>query len=46
MPAEERYAFNMDHTQVPLFTEKELRKALGASRVEVIPQAVKGAESS
>jgi peptide/nickel transport system substrate-binding protein len=30
-PAEERYAFNMDHTQAPLFTEKELRKALALS---------------
>ena len=27
-PAEERYAFNMDHTQVPLFADTQLRKAL------------------
>jgi peptide/nickel transport system substrate-binding protein len=30
-PAEERYAFNMDHTQVPLFTDTQLRKALALS---------------
>jgi peptide/nickel transport system substrate-binding protein len=27
-PAEERYAFNMDHSQVPLFADTQLRKAL------------------
>jgi peptide/nickel transport system substrate-binding protein len=27
-PAEERYAFNMDHSQVPLFADPQLRKAL------------------
>jgi len=27
-PAEERYAFNMDHSQVPLFADVQLRKAL------------------
>jgi peptide/nickel transport system substrate-binding protein len=27
-PGEERYTFNMDHTQVPLFGDKELRRAL------------------
>ena len=27
----ERYAFNMDHTQVPLFADKELRQALSLS---------------
>ncbi len=27
-PAQERYAFNMDHSQVPLFSDVQLRKAL------------------
>ena len=27
-PAQERYTFNMDHTQAPLFADKELRRAL------------------
>ena len=30
-PAQERYTFNMDHTQVPLFADKELRRALALS---------------
>ncbi len=30
-PAQERYAFNMDHTQVPLFADPQLRKALALS---------------
>jgi peptide/nickel transport system substrate-binding protein len=30
-PAEERYAFNMDHSQVPLFADVQLRKALALS---------------
>jgi peptide/nickel transport system substrate-binding protein len=29
--AEERYAFNMDHSQVPLFADPQLRKALALS---------------
>jgi peptide/nickel transport system substrate-binding protein len=30
-PAQERYAFNMDHSQVPLFADVQLRKALALS---------------
>ena len=43
-PAEERYAFNMDHTQVPLFADTQLRKALALAvdRKTIVDQLLFG----
>jgi peptide/nickel transport system substrate-binding protein len=43
-PAQERYAFNMDHTQVPMFGDVQLRKALAlaADRQTIVNQLLFG----